>query len=103
VVDGVTQSATVWTARDIAFLNVRSPDWRPTQFLRFERSIRTSTRACVIMTDAGEAFIKGLGNPVGPHALACEWIGTELAAWFGLRTFHAALMVVQDTCGFRKF
>lgn len=47
-----------------------------------------------IMTDAGRGYIKALGNPQGPHGLACEWIGTQLAGWFGLPTFDIAIMQV---------
>jgi hypothetical protein len=35
-----------------------------------------------------------MGNREGPHALACEWVGTQLAVWFGLRTFDLAIMNV---------
>jgi hypothetical protein len=35
-----------------------------------------------------------LGNKEGPHALACEWIGTKLAAWLGLATFDIAIIGV---------
>ncbi len=45
-----------------------------------------------ILTDAGPAFIKAMGNRQGPHPLACEWVGTQLAAWFGLPTFDYALL-----------
>ena len=38
-----------------------------------------------------------MGNPQGPHQLACEYVGTQLAAWFGLPTFDYALMAVDAT------
>jgi hypothetical protein len=41
--------------------------------------------------------LKALGNPEGPHALAAEWIGTQLAAKFGLSTFDIALLILDET------
>jgi hypothetical protein len=69
--------------------------WQPTVFRRFVRSIPTSTGPAEIITDAGPAFIKALGNKEGPHALACEWVGTKLASALGLRTFDIAIMRVN--------
>lgn len=43
-------------------------------------------------TDAGNAYAKAPGNPSGPHALACELVGTRLAGWLGLPTFDLALI-----------
>jgi hypothetical protein len=51
----------------------------------------------LIVTDAGKAYIKALGNRQGPHPLACEWVGTELAAWFGLPTFETAILRIDAT------
>lgn len=45
-----------------------------------------------IVTDAGPAYIKAMGNRQGPHALACELVATQLAGWFGLPTFEHAIM-----------
>jgi len=53
-------------------------------------------RTAEIVTDAGRAYIKAMGNPEGPHALACEYVGTQLARWFGLRTFDFALMSIGE-------
>ena len=72
-----------------------SRPWNPTTFRRFVKAVETSTGPAEIVTDAGPGFIKALGNEEGPHALACEWIGTKLAAWFGLLTFELALMDVE--------
>lgn len=69
--------------------------WRPTTFLRFEESFPTSMCTARIVTDAGKAYIKAMGNPQGPHPLACELVGTQLADWFGLPTFEFALMNVN--------
>ncbi len=53
----------------------------------------TSTEALHIETDAGDAFIKAMGNKLGPHAMAKEFVATSLANWFGLPTFEYAIMV----------
>ena len=73
----------------------REPEhWRPRIIRRFVESVRSATSVARVETDAGEGFLKALGNPAGPHALACEWIGTQLADWFGLRTLDYALIEV---------
>jgi hypothetical protein len=69
--------------------------WRPTTFLRFEQALDTSMGTARIVTDAGPAYIKALGNRQGPHPLACEWVGTNLARWFGLPTFEFALLRID--------
>ena len=43
--------------------------WTPTTFVRFERAFDTSTCTARIVTDAGPAYIKTMGNRQGPHAL----------------------------------
>jgi hypothetical protein len=35
-----------------------------------------------------------MGNPEGEHVLACEWVGTQLARWFGLPTFDFGIIEV---------
>ena len=47
------------------------------------------------MTDAGRAYLKGLGNPEGHHALVCEYVGTHVARLFGLKTLDAALIEIR--------
>lgn len=37
-----------------------------------------------VKTDATYAYLKGLGNRQGPHALASEYVASSLARWFGL-------------------
>jgi hypothetical protein len=69
--------------------------WSPTRFVRFEESIGTSTGPARIITDAGPAFLKAVNNPIGPHALVRDFLGTGLAAWLGLDTFEIALMQVR--------
>lgn len=72
-----------------------SNPWQPTMFLRFEEGLDTSMGTARIVTDAGAGYIKALGNRQGPHPLACEWVATQLARWFGLDTFDCALMAVD--------
>lgn len=72
------------------------PVWQPTRFVRFERSLKTSMRTAQIVTDAGKAYCKAMGNPEGPHALACEWVGTHLARWLGLPTFDCAILTLDE-------
>lgn len=50
-----------------------------------------------ISTDAGPAYIKALGNPEGPHPLACELVATHLARWFGLQTFDFAILRLDES------
>jgi hypothetical protein len=71
--------------------------WAPTTFLRFEENFDTSMGTARIITDGGAAYIKALGNRQGPHPLACEWVGTRLANWFGLPTLEAALLAIDAT------
>jgi hypothetical protein len=44
----------------------------------------------------GEGYLKALGNPEGPHALACEYVGSMLADWLGLSTFDFSLIELTD-------
>lgn len=68
--------------------------WQPRAFCRFERPLGTSTGVALIVTDAGKAYIKALGNAEGPHALACDWVGTHLARLLELPTAECAVMRV---------
>lgn len=69
--------------------------WTPTTFLRFEEPLDTSMGTARIVTDAGPAYIKALGNRQGPHPLACELVATQLARWFGLPTFDFDLIRID--------
>lgn len=67
------------------------PDqWSPTRITNLIAQFETSTAPAHVGTDAGDAFVKTLGNPHGPSALVCEYVGTRLAAWLGLPTFDTA-------------
>ena len=70
--------------------------WQPTTFRRFERALASSTHPAQIVTDAGHAYIKVINNPIGPHALVREWVGTSLARWFGLPTFDFAILELDE-------
>jgi hypothetical protein len=71
--------------------------WRPRTIHRFIRSYPTSTNVVRVETDAGEGFLKAMGNPEGPHVLACELVGSMLADWLGLPTLdHAIVGVTAD-------
>jgi hypothetical protein len=69
--------------------------WQPKVIRAFVDSIPSSTNVAIVETDAGRGYLKAMGNPEGEHALACEWVGTQLADWFGLRTFDFALIAVD--------
>jgi hypothetical protein len=75
---------------------VTSDTWRPTTFLRWEKCFETSIGTAKIVTDATKAYIKPMGNRQGPHVLACEWVGSQLAQWFGLSTPEFALINVTE-------
>jgi hypothetical protein len=53
--------------------------------------LRIGRSGACVETDAGEGFLKAMGNPESPHVLACELVGTLLAEWLGLPTLEARL------------
>jgi hypothetical protein len=61
---------------------------------RFVQSFPSAAATARVDTDLGEGFIKALGNPEGPHILACELVGSLLADWLGLPTLNFALVYV---------
>ena len=71
--------------------------WPPTRFdgLR-DKPVASSTGAVLVNTDAGPGYLKALGNPEGEHALACEYVGSSLAAWFGLSVPPFAILTLED-------
>lgn len=78
--------------------------WQPTSFERFDSLVAgSSTQIARILTDEGHAFVKVLGNPEGPHALAREFVGTSLAKWFGLTTLDFALLLIDAAVDVIKF
>lgn len=71
--------------------------WQPTTILRYIDSRESSTQVILVKTDLGDGYLKAMGNPEGEHVLACEWVGTQLARWFGLPTFRfGTVMVAAD-------
>lgn len=61
---------------------------------RAERSFATAAETVLVTTDAGPGYLKALGNRGGPHRLAADWVGTQLAQWLGLPTFDFAIIPV---------
>ncbi len=70
--------------------------WNPTTIKRFIKAFPTSACTAQVETDVGKGYIKALGGPEGPHTLACEWVATQLARWFGLSAFDFAIIPVTD-------
>ena len=70
-----------------------NPEWQPTCILRkVPQVIPSSTTPSLVVTDAGNGYIKMPANPQGPAALVSELVGTMLADWIGLPTFKYALV-----------
>lgn len=72
-------------------------DWCPATVERVIETFRTSTRPAKVMTDRGPAFLKGMGNPAGNDALACEIVAGELAHLIGLRVPEFAVVELDFT------
>jgi hypothetical protein len=70
--------------------------WEPTHITRYVEARQSSTQVVIVDTDEGRGFLKAMGNPEGEHALACDWVGTQLASWFGLPTFDQAIVNVDE-------
>lgn len=68
--------------------------WQPRTIKRYFEVMNTSTNVAWVETDEGEGFLKALGNPEGPHVLACELVGTLLAEWLGIPTLDSAIIQV---------
>jgi hypothetical protein len=75
---------------------ISTQKWQPKVIRRFIKSFPTGAEVVIVETDQGRGYLKALGNRAGPHALACEWVGTSLAGLLGLSTLDFALIdVVQ--------
>lgn len=72
--------------------NVVTHSWKPTRIRRVIEVLPTGSEAVQVATDDGRAFAKFLGAAEGPHMLACEWIGTHLAALLGLPVFDFVVL-----------
>lgn len=77
-------------------MSTPSNPWSPTRVRWVDRVLETSTGAARVETDQGSAFAKMLGNPEGPQALFCDWVGTRAAAWLGLPTFEVGVVEVAE-------
>jgi hypothetical protein len=73
-----------------------SSNWQPTEVTQFINHVNSGAGTLIVGTDAGLAYLKALGNPDGPHALAKDLLGTHLASMLGLPTFDYAVIEVTD-------
>ncbi len=81
-----------------------STPWQPKTILRVVKSLPTATGTVLVDTDQGAGYLKAMGNPEGPHVVACEWVGTELARCLGLTAVEFALIevTIDDEIPFAK-
>lgn len=70
--------------------------WNPTRIIREVKPLATNSGVVVVETDLGEGYLKTLGGSSDPHPLACELVGTMLAAWLGLRTLEYGVIEVDE-------
>jgi hypothetical protein len=70
--------------------------WQPKIIRRFIKSVATATETVLVETDQGRGYLKALGNKSGPHALACEWVGTNLAKLVGLQTLDFSIIEIAN-------
>ncbi|MCF7961514.1 MAG: hypothetical protein K9M08_12285 [Pirellula sp.] len=73
-----------------------SSNWQPTEVTQFINHVNSGAGTLIVRTDAGLAYLKALGNPDGPHALAKDLLGTHLAAMLGLPTFDYAVIEITE-------
>ena len=71
-------------------------DWQPTVIKRVIDRYASSTEVVQVATDSGNAYLKGMGNRQGDESLACELVGSELAALAGLTVPAFAVVELQD-------
>lgn len=71
-------------------------DWQPTVIKRVIDRYASSTEVVQVATDAGNAYLKGMGNSQGDESLACELVGSELAVLVGLTVPPFAVVELQD-------
>ncbi|MCH7687507.1 MAG: hypothetical protein IH899_12630 [Planctomycetes bacterium] len=77
--------------------------WQPTCITQFVEARKSSTMVVIVQTDAGRGFLKAMGNPEGEAALGCDWVGTQLAKWFGLPTLDQAIVEFDGIPGITLF
>jgi hypothetical protein len=78
-------------------MSMPSNPWSPNRSRWVDRVLETSTGAARVETDQGSAVAKMLGNPEGPQALFCDWVGTRAAAWLGLSTFDVGIVDAAES------
>ncbi|QPB21115.1 HipA family kinase [Rhizobium sp. 007] len=71
-------------------------NWRPARIQRVNAVLTTSTKPLLVVTDAGTALVKYMGNRAGIDALVTELLAAELAARIGLRTPDFAVVVIPE-------
>jgi hypothetical protein len=85
----------IYMARVFAML-VCGRDWQPKAIKRVIEPIPSSTKVAKVGTDAGNGFLKGMGNPAGSMSLITELVAGELAVWFGLKIPSFAVVQVNN-------
>ncbi len=79
---------------------MEATNWKDAAFYRFEKAIDSSTGVARVILRVGNekvpAYVKPIGNRAGPHVLACEWVRSQLARWFGLSTLDFGIMRIQE-------
>ena len=71
--------------------------WNPTKLIRVEDGpFDTSMGTAKVKTDATFGYLKALGSWQGSQALACEYVGSSLARWFGLPVAAFAVMTLTE-------
>ena len=70
--------------------------WQPARIERVNRVLATSTKPLLVVTDAGTALVKYMGNRAGLDALVTELLAAELAGRVGLRTPDFAVVEIPD-------
>ena len=71
--------------------------WQPTSIEKIKRISPSSMHVIWGQTEAGDAYIKPLGGcKDGPHPLACEFVGSQLARWFELPIPPFAIMHLKE-------
>lgn len=71
--------------------------WQPTKIELVEVLMGTSMGTVRVRTDEGIGFLKTAAGGEGPHPLACELVGTVLAAWLGLTTLDYTLFELDGS------
>jgi hypothetical protein len=73
-----------------------SDNWKPTEVTQLITRLDSGAGTLIVNTDAGQGYLKALGNPDGPHALVKDFLGTQLACMLGLPTFDYAIVEVTS-------